>query len=512
MARIKLSGIQIPTPSKLNIDGELTLDAQAGTSGQILTSAGAGATPTWTTISSYTLPAATSTALGGIELFDNATQTTVANAVTTTASRTYGLQLNAAGQAVVNVPWADTNTNTTYTFDTGTTNGTFNVTPSDSTAFAVSIFGLGTAAYTASSAYATSGHAHGNISNTGTTATTVTATNPLKVVIADSGGAVGLLSTTSASATTFLRGDGTWVTPTDNNWYPTTFAYTGGTTAGPTGSLTGSGMSAVSFGAIPSAGASASGIVTTGSQTFAGTKTFSSSIDTPGIARSGTSALALSTAAAATSTGAISITSGNVTSAGTSGTVSIDVGSSVGGGGPGSVTIGTINASAITIGKTGLNISTPGGIDATQTVTGGNLTTGGTLTRTTLVGGGTTTASINTSGQFIRTTSSARYKQDISAATYDYQDILSLEPKTFRLKDEVEENSDSRTYAGFVAEDVHEIDSLKVFVNYLTQEDGSKIPDGIAYGEMVSALVSAIKHQDTLIKSLETRLEALENN
>ena len=53
----------------------------------------------------YTLPEATATARGGIELFSNNTQTTAANAVTTTASRTYGIQLNSSGQAVVNVPW-----------------------------------------------------------------------------------------------------------------------------------------------------------------------------------------------------------------------------------------------------------------------------------------------------------------------------------------------------------------------------------------------------------------------
>lgn len=121
-------------------------------------------------------------------------------------------------------------------------------------------------------------HTHGNITNTGTVTTTVTATSPVKVLITNSSDAVGLLTTTGASNTTFLRGDGTWVTPTDTNWYPTTFAYTGGTTAGPTGSLTGSGMSAVSFAAIPSASATASGIVTTAAQTFAGVKTFTSPV------------------------------------------------------------------------------------------------------------------------------------------------------------------------------------------------------------------------------------------
>lgn len=63
-------------------------------------------------------------------------------------------------------------------------------------------------------------------------------------------------------------------TDTNTNYYPTTFTWTNGTTAGPTGSLTGSGMSTVPFGAIPSASATQSGVVTTGDQSFAGEKIF----------------------------------------------------------------------------------------------------------------------------------------------------------------------------------------------------------------------------------------------
>jgi hypothetical protein len=61
----------------------------------------------WTD-TSYTLVAATATTLGGIELFDGTVQSVASNVVTATASRTYGLQLNASGQAVINVPWTDT--------------------------------------------------------------------------------------------------------------------------------------------------------------------------------------------------------------------------------------------------------------------------------------------------------------------------------------------------------------------------------------------------------------------
>jgi hypothetical protein len=62
---------------------------------------------------------ATSTTLGLVELFSDTVQSVAANAVTTTASRTYGVQLNSNDQMVVNVPWSDTNT----TYNVGTRKG-----------------------------------------------------------------------------------------------------------------------------------------------------------------------------------------------------------------------------------------------------------------------------------------------------------------------------------------------------------------------------------------------------
>ena len=75
-----------------------------GAAGTFLNGAGSWATPAGT----YVLPEATSTVRGGIELFSNTDQSVAANSISSTASRTYGSQLNSNGQLVVNVPWTDT--------------------------------------------------------------------------------------------------------------------------------------------------------------------------------------------------------------------------------------------------------------------------------------------------------------------------------------------------------------------------------------------------------------------
>ena len=61
--------------------------------------------------------AATASVLGLMKLFSDTQQDTAANTVSSTASRTYGIQFNSSDQAVVNVPWSDTNTQNTYVLD-----------------------------------------------------------------------------------------------------------------------------------------------------------------------------------------------------------------------------------------------------------------------------------------------------------------------------------------------------------------------------------------------------------
>ena len=105
---------------------------------------------------------ATASTLGLIKLEDDTVQTVAANAVTATSGRTYGVQVNNSGQAVVNVPWSDTNTDTnnyvtSAAFDTGT--GVLTLNRSGLTAVTVDLDGK----------YAESSHTHSYVSEGGTT-------------------------------------------------------------------------------------------------------------------------------------------------------------------------------------------------------------------------------------------------------------------------------------------------------------------------------------------------------
>jgi hypothetical protein len=102
-------GIGTTTPtSKLDVVGDITVTGTVD--GRDLSTDGAKLDGIAANANNYSLPAATSAVRGGVELFSDTVQTVAANAVTATASRTYGIQANASGQLVVNVPWVDTDT------------------------------------------------------------------------------------------------------------------------------------------------------------------------------------------------------------------------------------------------------------------------------------------------------------------------------------------------------------------------------------------------------------------
>jgi hypothetical protein len=172
--------------------------------------------------------------------------TSVGGVITKIADGTSGLFLTTNGTG--GYTWASPSLdgNTTYTFTTGTANGTFNVTPSGGSLQAVSIYGLGSLAYSSATydnySYWTLQGSGANSSNitsgavvniTGTGATTVTKAAGNGTITIDSTnttystfvrGANGLVpSPGGALITRFLREDGTWQVPIDTDTTYSTF-------------------------------------------------------------------------------------------------------------------------------------------------------------------------------------------------------------------------------------------------------------------------------------------------
>ena len=73
-------------------------------------SAGTGLSLSGTT---FSLKTAATSSIGGIKLYSDTKQTVAPNKVSSTAGKTYAVQLNSSNQAVVNVPWSDTDTKNT---------------------------------------------------------------------------------------------------------------------------------------------------------------------------------------------------------------------------------------------------------------------------------------------------------------------------------------------------------------------------------------------------------------
>ena len=103
--------------TNLSVTGTTSFDGSQGTSGQVLTSAGTGATPTWTTPTTGTVTSVSGTGtVSGISL---------SGTVTTTGSLTLGGTLDLSAPPVIGGTTPNTITGTTITATTGIFGGTF---------------------------------------------------------------------------------------------------------------------------------------------------------------------------------------------------------------------------------------------------------------------------------------------------------------------------------------------------------------------------------------------------
>jgi hypothetical protein len=107
---------------------------------------------------------------------------------------------------------------------------------------------------------------------------------------------------------------------------------------------------------------------------------------------------------------------------------------------------------------------------------------------------------VDSSGVLKRSTSSLRYKTDITPATHGLDEVLALNPVTYKGI-----NDGDTIFGGLIAEEVDAL-GLSEFVVY----DSEGRPDALAYSNMVSLLIKAIQEQQSVIEELKTRVAAVE--
>lgn len=107
---------------------------------------------------------------------------------------------------------------------------------------------------------------------------------------------------------------------------------------------------------------------------------------------------------------------------------------------------------------------------------------------------------IDSSGILYRSTSSRKYKHDITDYTRGLDDVMKLRPVFYKGN-----NDGTKEFAGLIAEEV-DAAGLTEFVQYA--DDGT--PDALAYSNMVALAFKAIQELKTENDALKARLTALE--
>ncbi len=123
---------------------------------------------------------------------------------------------------------------------------------------------------------------------------------------------------------------------------------------------------------------------------------------------------------------------------------------------------------------------------------------------------GTRDVYVNSSGLVgVASTSSRRFKREITPLTVDVEKVLSIEPVTFKYNPGVlhESENPESVQIGFIAEDL-DAAGLTNLVDY----DADGLPQGILYSRYIIALQAVVRHQASQIESLSSRLDALEGN
>ena len=107
---------------------------------------------------------------------------------------------------------------------------------------------------------------------------------------------------------------------------------------------------------------------------------------------------------------------------------------------------------------------------------------------------------VDSDGILRRSTSSLRYKSNVTDAAHGLADVLKLRSVTYKGK-----NDSDTVFGGLIAEEVHDA-GLTEFVAY----DNEGQPDALHYGNMVALAFKAIQELKAENDALKARIEALE--
>jgi len=129
---------------------------------------------------------------------------------------------------------------------------------------------------------------------------------------------------------------------------------------------------------------------------------------------------------------------------------------------------------------------------------------------------------VNSSGVFLRSVSSAKYKTDIEDVQDAYVDsLLNIRPVYYRST--LENDNTEHSHWGFIAEEVAEIDPRLVHyktVDVSYGDNGERVeteletpePEGVQYDRFAPLMLKLIQKQQATITALEARITQLENN
>ena len=120
--------------------------------------------------------------------------------------------------------------------------------------------------------------------------------------------------------------------------------------------------------------------------------------------------------------------------------------------------------------------------------------------------GGAANVFVDSSGYLYRSTSSIKYKRDVTDYDKGVSTVMQLRPVYYKSKvNDPEGNQIDTQYAGLIAE---ELDALGL--DEFVVKDNKGEVESIQYSNMVALLTKAIQEQQALITSLTARIAALE--